>query len=311
MRNVVLLVALAVLLIPNLALAADPPRPGAPGALSLSLEPIASLDFEDGISLPMSNYVHVVMKWGEAANLTPPECGTTTGYYSPETDFGNGDDHFGARPFSFWDARTTTYNWSIDLTDLQRNGITVGTTWQFRVHAVNCGIPGTGPYTTNSIFVPEPLKGPTLGTATRGSGKATLSWTPPENRVDSEDGNEVPIDKYVVLRTDDTVVGTSTGPSFEDPSPSTNVVVYVVRAVDKYGMGSAHWITLGSAPKDTPDASVPHDAGNEDRLDAGHDSDDSNKSGTGSSSGCSLAGGLVPLASISLLGLFALQRRRS
>ncbi|MCL2725696.1 MAG: hypothetical protein FWD69_14800 [Polyangiaceae bacterium] len=151
-------------------------HPRSCGALSLSIEPGGPTILGD-LTVFGSEF-YVAMKWSDAPNLNPAECSSLEeGYYNPETDSGGYWPGFNSAPYSLWDFRTTTYNWLINP-----NGeFPVETTWQFRVNAVNCGIP-QGPYSTASIFVPGKLNAPTNGTATAGGGKVVLSWTPPAGR---------------------------------------------------------------------------------------------------------------------------------
>ncbi|MFI5934531.1 fibronectin type III domain-containing protein [Actinoplanes sp. NPDC051494] len=134
--------------------------------------------------------------------------------------------------------------WTALAPDRTVTGLTNGTTYRFRVRAVN-GI-GTGPATAGVDATPATLPGvPTDVTATPGDARAVVSFTAPA------DGG-APITRYEVS-TDDGTTWTTLAPD-RTVTGLTNATTYAVRvrAVNRTGSGPA-----SAAVPVTPDDGLP------------------------------------------------------
>jgi hypothetical protein len=114
----------------------------------------------------------------------------TVSWAAPVSDGGSPITGYVVTPY-IGDAPQSPVPFNSTATTETVTGLTNGTTYQFRVQAINAV--GTGPYSALSEALTPGTPGPpTIGTATAASGQATVSWTAP-----SYDGGS-PITGYTV-----------------------------------------------------------------------------------------------------------------
>ena len=115
----------------------------------------------------------------------PPTIGTvaagdgqaTVSWTAPASDGGSPITGYVVTPY-IGDAPQSPVPFNSTATTETVTELTNGTTYQFRVQAINAV--GTGPYSALSETVTPGTPGPpTIGTATAASGRATVSWTAP------------------------------------------------------------------------------------------------------------------------------------
>ncbi|HEY3444798.1 MAG TPA: hypothetical protein VGK67_00485 [Myxococcales bacterium] len=244
----------AALLCPALALAGTAPPPGSCGSLQGEVVPVTALDL-GAVSIKCANCLSVRLSWQAAPQL---DYDGVEGYYGVEADWG---DSLRYMPFSFWDRRSLTYDWSIDWQD-HRDGLT-GKTWNFQVGAFRDNASADGPKSTASVYVPGPLAAPANPTGTRTKSGVKLTWSAPSGRAGSQGGPSVSIDRYVVTRLDETpdgleekTVGEPTTAEFTDTVQNSKGIPYYIYPLDKFGIGTGAYayVPEEETPSTSPNA---------------------------------------------------------
>ena len=124
-------------------------------------------------------------------NATAGHESATVSWTAPASDGGSAVTGYVVTPYvGYFPLPPVTF--ASTVTTQTVTGLTDGTTYRFRVRALNTV--GAGGYSTISNAVtPTPLPGPpTIGSATAGNGQATVSWTAPASE------GATPITSYVV-----------------------------------------------------------------------------------------------------------------
>ncbi|MGC4119371.1 MAG: MYXO-CTERM sorting domain-containing protein [Myxococcales bacterium] len=249
--SAVALTLLLSLFVPGLALAGEAPPPGDCGSLRGEVVPVGPLS----TALKCTNCFVVRLVWDAAAQL---DYDGVEGYYGVKADWGEGLE---SMPFSPWDRRSLTYDWGIDWKE-HRDGKT-GKDWTFQVGAFRDNAKADGPKSTVSVYVPGALAAPGSPSGTRTEDGVKLTWTAPAGRAGSGGGAPVSIEKYVVIRLDQTATGTvektvgePTSTDFTDPIQDSRGLTYYVYPVDQFGVGrSANAFVPESdseSPSDSP-----------------------------------------------------------
>ena len=177
-------------------------------ATGRSSEWVATGDFngDSRLDLAVVNSDPTALSVSVLLNTTPPrtpgaptigtaaagDAQATVSWTAPVATGGSPITGYTVTPYiGYWPLQPAMYNST--ATAQVVTGLTNGTTYRFRVQAVNAI--GTGPYSkvTNPITLPTSPGAPTIGTARAGDSQATVSWTAPVS-----DGGS-PIIGYAVL----------------------------------------------------------------------------------------------------------------
>ncbi|MBA2509553.1 MAG: fibronectin type III domain-containing protein [Nocardioidaceae bacterium] len=199
-----------------------------------------------------------------AADAVAGDASATVTYSAPTSDGGSPITEYRVQVFTGSTLENTVSGIAPDARRAEITGLTNGTSYTFRVIAVNsAGASGasepTFPVTPQAAAEPATRPGaPTIGTASGGDGQATVRWAAP-----TDDG-ATPITEYrIQVRTGTVVVRTVTGV----PAAATDAVVtgltngtaynFRVRAVNAVGVGVLSAPSNAVTPTGAAAATVP------------------------------------------------------